>query len=157
MEMTAALVARIPPGNLRVPRDEFAAVWVAAERRNWEQGERVAGRVHPSRRRDLPVAGRGDSEYPTGRPVPAPAPVSNCPDRAFEELIEAEYQAADLLEVRCPDLLKSQPGWCEEVRATLRRNGGFVAVVELVEVVRAVGDVDVGDGAVGLVVARAAR
>jgi hypothetical protein len=39
---------------------------------------------------------------------------------AYEELIEAEYLAAEQLDVRCPDLLVDRPGWCEGVRATLR-------------------------------------
>jgi hypothetical protein len=39
---------------------------------------------------------------------------------AYEELIEAEYQAAERLDVRRPDLFTSPPGWCEGVRATLR-------------------------------------
>ena len=40
VEITAEDLARIPPGNLRVPRAEFGAVWAAAERRCVEQGER---------------------------------------------------------------------------------------------------------------------
>jgi hypothetical protein len=31
MELTAQHIEQIPPGNLRVPRAEFAAVWAAAE------------------------------------------------------------------------------------------------------------------------------
>ncbi len=32
VEVTAADIARVPPGNIRVPRADFAAVWTAAER-----------------------------------------------------------------------------------------------------------------------------
>lgn len=39
---------------------------------------------------------------------------------AYEELIEEEFLAAELLDVRRPDLVADRPGWCEAVRATLR-------------------------------------
>jgi hypothetical protein len=39
---------------------------------------------------------------------------------AYEELIEAEYLAAEQLGQRCPDLLEHRPGWCEAIAATLR-------------------------------------
>jgi hypothetical protein len=38
--VTDAVVAGVPPGNLRVPRMEFAALWAAAEQRSREQGAR---------------------------------------------------------------------------------------------------------------------
>ena len=37
MEVTESLLARVPVGNLRVPRAEFGALWVEAERLNAEQ------------------------------------------------------------------------------------------------------------------------
>jgi hypothetical protein len=40
MEVTEIEIARIPVGNLRVPRAEFGAVWAAAERLDAEQGQR---------------------------------------------------------------------------------------------------------------------
>jgi len=46
--------------------------------------------------------------------------VSRHDERAYEELIEAEYLAAELLDVRRPDLVGSRPGWCEAIRTTLR-------------------------------------
>ncbi len=39
---------------------------------------------------------------------------------ADEELIEAKYLAAERLEVRPPDLVRHQPGWCDGIRTTLR-------------------------------------
>jgi hypothetical protein len=36
MEVTENDIERIPVRNLRVPRDDFVAVWAAAERRNTE-------------------------------------------------------------------------------------------------------------------------
>ena len=50
----------------------------------------------------------------------APAPATRRRARAYEELIEAEYLAAEQLDVRRPDLVEHQPGWCEGIRATLR-------------------------------------
>ena len=41
--MTESLLDRVPVGNLRVPRAEFGALWVEAERLNDEQ----AGRPDP--------------------------------------------------------------------------------------------------------------
>lgn len=122
MEVTEHDVARIPVGNIRVSRDEFAAVWAAAEHRCAELGEQ----------------GVTDDWYPTGvavtcawiaaatvRPVSgrsfaARSPVTRTTALAYEELIEAEYVAAEQLDVRRPDLLASRPGWCEGIRATLR-------------------------------------
>jgi hypothetical protein len=40
--------------------------------------------------------------------------------RTHEELIEAEYLAAEQLDVRRPDLVEHRPGWCEGIRATPR-------------------------------------
>jgi hypothetical protein len=129
VEITAEDLAGIPPGNLRVPLPEFGAVWAAAERRCVELGER----------------GVTDDWYPAavavtcgwlaaavvrpevGRPFLARSPVTGRTASAYEELIEAEYLAAEQLDVRCPDLLVDRPGWCEGVRATLhwawRRSG----------------------------------
>jgi hypothetical protein len=40
--------------------------------------------------------------------------------RAYEEVIEAEFLAAERLDQRRPDLVVARPGWCEAIRATLR-------------------------------------
>jgi len=121
MEVTENDVKRIPVGNLRVSREEFVAVWVAAELLDVQQGERgvtdwyaggvavtcewIAGAVVRTR---------------NGRRFLAYSPVTNRTATAYEELIEAEYLAAELLDVRRPDLLTARPGWCEAIRATLR-------------------------------------
>jgi hypothetical protein len=42
MEVTEAMLARVPVGNLRVSRAEFAALWIEAERLNIEQTGRFA-------------------------------------------------------------------------------------------------------------------
>jgi hypothetical protein len=128
MEVTDAVVARISPGNLRVAREEFGAVWAAAERRNTEQTRRgvtdwYASGVAATCRW---MAGASVQNL-MGRRYPARPPVSDHEHLAYEELIEAEYLAAELLDLRCPQYLRSRPGWCEAIRATLRwawrRNG----------------------------------
>lgn len=119
--MTEADVARIPVGNLRVPRAEFAALWAAAERRSGEQAAHgvtdwyAAGVVVTCRWMAAAVV------HPTTGPRRlARSPVSRRTTVAYEELIETEFLAAELLDVRRPDLLESRPGWCEAIRATLR-------------------------------------
>src|SRR6266536_4126206 len=92
VEVTATDVARVPAGNLRVPRDEFAAVWSAAEAHQEEQARRQvadwygAGVVMTCRW----VAGAmvRPARGPWG---PAAAPVTERLNQAYEELIEAEY------------------------------------------------------------------
>jgi hypothetical protein len=120
MEVTEDVVARIPPVNLRVPRAEFAAVWARAERHNWEAGERRVLAWYPAA---VAVTCRWLAgaivEDRFGR-RPAESPVTYRSQGAFEELIEAEFLAAELLPVRRPGLARRQPGWVEGVQATLR-------------------------------------
>lgn len=122
VDVTDQDVAGIPMANIRVSRDEFAAVWAAAKRRCAELGEQ----------------GATDDWYPagvavtcawiatatvrpmSGRSFAARSPVTRTTALAYEELIEAEYLAAEQLDVRRPDLLASRPGWCDGIRATLR-------------------------------------
>jgi hypothetical protein len=121
VEVTEAHVARIPAGNLRVSRAEFAAVWRAAERQSREQGDLgvtdwySAGVALTCRW----LAGAVTTTQ-TGRQMPAFAPVSSRSARAYEELIETEYLAAEQLDMLRPDLVAARRGWCEAVRATLR-------------------------------------
>lgn len=128
MEVTEKDVERIPVRNLRVPLEEFVAVWVAAEFRNAEQAEQgvtdwYAGVVIVTCR----WLARAVMRPSSGPRYLARPPVSRHDERAYEELIEAEYLAAELLDVRRPDLVQARPGWCEAIRATLglawRRSG----------------------------------
>lgn len=121
MEVTENDVERIPVGNLRVPRNEFVGVWAAAERRNTEQADRgvtdwYAGGVVVTCR----WLARAVVRPASGPRYLARPPISRCDERAYEELIEAEFLAAELLEVRRPDLARSRPGWADGIRATLR-------------------------------------
>lgn len=121
MEVTKKDAERIPVRNLRVPLDEFVAVWAAAERRNSEQAERgvtdwYAGGVTVTCR----WMARAVVRPASGSRHLARPPVSRHDERAYEELIEAEYLAAEQLDVRRPDLVQSRPGWSEAIRATLR-------------------------------------
>ena len=116
VEVTAGDIARVPLGNIRVPRADFAAVRTAAER---------------TARSDWPTFGvaqtcrwiahsRGTAF--NGRTPMAHAPVTERSRLAFEELIEAEYLAAEKLAARepRPAWLQERPGWIEAVCATLR-------------------------------------
>ncbi|NWJ72712.1 hypothetical protein HX744_19695 [Pseudonocardia sp. ICBG1122] len=120
MAATAEQVARIPAGNLRVLRGEFAAVWAAAQDRTAQQGERgirdwyAAGVVATCRW--LAGAPHRTSWGQVQQPA---APVTRSRATAYEELIEAECVAVELLTVRQPDLVADRPGWCEGIRATL--------------------------------------
>jgi hypothetical protein len=128
VEVTESLLASIPPGNLRVPRAQFGAVWAAAERLNLEN-TKCGGT-------DWSPAGVGVTcrwlatavvQRSTGRRHPAYSPVSGRSSRAYEELIEAEFLAAERLAEQRPDLVEHRPGWCEAIRSTLRwawRNDG---------------------------------
>ncbi|MGH3613314.1 MAG: hypothetical protein ACRDRK_12115 [Pseudonocardia sp.] len=120
MEVTEDAVARIPPGNLRVPRAEFTAVWAAAERLNREAAEQRVTAWYPA---GVAVTCRWLAgvivEDRFGR-RPAQAPVTTRAEQAFEELIEAEYLAAERLPARRPGLARRQPGWTEGVQSTLR-------------------------------------
>jgi hypothetical protein len=123
VQVTEADVARIPPGNLRVPSVKFVELWVAVEKFCDAQSRRgvvdwyaaavavtyewLAGAVVPSF---------------DGRLVPAAAPVTGRSVRAYEELIEAEFLAAEALDQRRPRprWLLERPGWSEGICATLR-------------------------------------
>ncbi|ALE74225.1 hypothetical protein FRP1_16630 [Pseudonocardia sp. EC080625-04] len=113
-------VERIPTGNLRATRAEFAAVWAAAQSRTREQGERgvqdwyAAGVVTTCRW----LAG-ASHRTSWGLVQPAVAPVTRSRTTAYEELIEAECLAVELLPLRQPGLITDRPGWREGIRATL--------------------------------------
>jgi len=120
MEVTEGHIAGIPAGNLRVPRAEFATLWATAERLNREAAEQRVVAWYPAA---VAVTCRWlagaivDDQF--GR-RPAASPATRRAARAFEELIEAEYLAAELLPVHRPGLAQRQPGWAEGIQATLR-------------------------------------
>lgn len=121
MTVTAAQVARIPAGNLRVPREDFAAVWAAAEQRAEVQSARGVLDWYAA-------AVVATCEWMActlcrpswGRPYPAEAPATQTRASAYEELIEAEYLAAERFEEITPRRAQLQPGWGDGARATLR-------------------------------------
>jgi len=116
MELAGADIARIPQTNLRVPRADFVAVWIIAE-------ERVS---HEWYALGVAVSCRwlAQATVPSfdGVLYPAHAPVTKSTRRAYEELIEAEYVAAERLDLRRPRpaWLVERPGWIEGICATLR-------------------------------------
>ena len=121
VEVRESDVAGIPAGNIRVPQDEFVAVWMTASTRAEEQGAQgatdwyaVAVAVTCRWLATAPMRPRTGPHRLTRSPATKRARV------AYEELIEAEYLAAETLEQRRPDIVEHEPGWCEGVRATLR-------------------------------------
>ena len=114
-------IKRVPVRNLRVSHAEFGALWATADFRSSEHGKGggtdwyTAGIV-------VTCMWLADATHtaPWGRPYQARSPVGDRQVRAYEESIEAEYQAAELMAERQPWLLEQRPGWCEAIRATLR-------------------------------------
>ncbi|GAA4895645.1 hypothetical protein [Actinomycetospora straminea] len=121
MDVTDADVAAIPVGNICVPHADFVAVWRAASDRDHEdfsrggQGWYAAGVATTCR-----WLATAPSRLANGLTDPTPAPATHRTALAYEELIEAEFLAAERLAETRPELTRSRPGWCEGVRATLR-------------------------------------
>lgn len=116
MQVTERDIVGIPRNNLRVPVDDFAQVWRAAEelgRQDW-YGAGVAVTC-----RWLATA---TVRAHSGRWYTAYAPVTNREQRAYPELIEAEFLTAEKLDMESPrpDWLMKRPGWSEAICATLR-------------------------------------
>lgn len=128
VEVSAADVAKIPAGNMRVSRAEFVALWQTAERLHDEQLRRGvadwygAGVVETCRW--LAIV-----ESKTGPWRLAPSPITRRSQVAHDDLIDGECQAAEHLAGSrpVPAQLMSRPGWIEAVVATLnwawRRHG----------------------------------
>jgi hypothetical protein len=123
MRVTERDVDRIPPGNLHVPRRDFGVLWAAAEQRSEEQGARgvtdyAAGGVAITCR----WLARASVDGPGGRRRLAHAPITKSARLAHEELIEAEYLAAETLAARPapPEWLVARPGYLAAVCATFR-------------------------------------
>jgi hypothetical protein len=119
VEIAAGLIERIPPGNLRVRRADFAAIWVEAER--------VLDQNTRSGVSDWYIAGvavtcrwLANAVVPglQGR-TPAWAPITHRTATAHEELIEAETLAAERWAARHPDGMQGRPGWLEAILTTL--------------------------------------
>jgi hypothetical protein len=121
MQLYAADIERIPAENIRVRRVDFAAVWIAAEKRNREQGARgitdwYAGGVVVTCRWLATATVRPEQ----GRWYLARSPVIGRTARALPELIEEEALAAEKLDMRRPnpEWLAERPGWSESIVAT---------------------------------------
>jgi hypothetical protein len=117
MELTGADFDKIPRGNVRVPRAEFARVWLAAEQhqdahpKDW----RIAGVVGTCRWLACATVrpASGGAWY-----SPA-APVTEQTCAAHEEVIAAECLEAEKLAMRHPAWLDKRPGWIHAVVDTL--------------------------------------
>jgi hypothetical protein len=123
MEVTEADVARIPATNIRVSRAEFGTVWGLAERICYEHGQRdVPDWYEAGVAVTCQWLATAVVRSSTGRRYPARSPITRRAERAYEELIEAEYLAAEKRAARGPrpDQPDDRPGWTEGARATLR-------------------------------------
>ena len=121
VEVTAEHIAEVPAGNLRVPREEFAAVWVRAETLHDQRTARQisdwysAGVVATCR-----WLARATICPATGPSHPARSPITGHTE-AHQSLIEAEYIEAARWAL-CqpqPTWLEQRPGWIEGIEATL--------------------------------------
>jgi hypothetical protein len=130
MEVTARAVDQIPGTNLRIPRDEFVALWRLAEHITKSSGADwyVAGVAMTCRWLACAAVPSilGGSEL-------AWAPVTERSGLTHEELIEAELLAAEVQAIRNPGGIDGRPGWLEGIVATLRWAwvGSSVAPLEL--------------------------
>lgn len=105
--------------NLRVPREEFLAVWGEATRR--EAGVTEAGTTDWTMAAVVATC-RWMAAVPMrtalcGGLPRSPVTLQGC--RARREFIEAEWRAAQT-DDRFAPVLAARPGWCEGVRATFR-------------------------------------
>jgi hypothetical protein len=112
MEVTAAHVEAIPRGNLHVPRAEFAAVWAAAELHltdSYSAGVAMTCRWIATSMAPSVLGGL----------MPARSPVTWRAARAHEELIEAEFLAAEVLSLKrpLPAWVADRPAWLAGVLA----------------------------------------
>ena len=136
VDVTDQDVAAIPVGNLRVPRGDFVAVWAAAERELGQvPGDWYAAGVAVTCRwlaaaTVRPASGRWYLQW---------APVTSRTGSAHEELIEAEYLAAEVLLLRrpVPAWLADRPRWIEGIVDTFRWAWRREADAPLVAAVRA--------------------
>ncbi len=117
MEVTARNVEEIPRGNLRVPRNEFVALWrvtehlMVANSADWY----VAGVAMTCRW----LACAAVPSVLGGREL-AWAPATQRRGLAHEELIASELLAAEASALRNPRGVEGRPGWLEGIVATLR-------------------------------------
>lgn len=121
MDVSPTEVARVPMQNIRVPRTQFGAVWAAAEARSSHQAvhgvtDWYAGGVVVTCRW---LAGAAVTDTTGRRQLPY-SPATERINPAYEELIEAEYIAAEKLDLMRPDFVEHRPGWCDGIRETLR-------------------------------------
>jgi hypothetical protein len=118
VQVTARDVERIPPGNLRVPRDEFAAVWAEVERL-YDEKARTGQDDWYTTGVALTCEWLATAIVPSivGGMRPARAPVSKRMAAAHEELIEYEVLAAERLAAQPSKWI--DPEWLAAVVNTL--------------------------------------
>jgi hypothetical protein len=102
VDVSVAEIAKIPPGNVRVPRTQFVVLWRTAGRFHGEQVRRgVADRYGAGVETCRWLA----NAVVTPRSL-APSPVTKDVNVAYEEAIEAECLVPEL---------EHRPGWVRTV------------------------------------------
>jgi hypothetical protein len=117
VDLTGADFDAIPARNIHVPRVQFAAVWLVAERTADTCEDWYAAGVSTTCR----WLARATVRPKSGRWYLQWAPITERQDCAYEELIEAECLAAErALFVSPPHVwLSTRPGWIQGIVATL--------------------------------------
>ena len=118
MEVTVEAVERIPRGNVRVPLDDFVALWKLAE--HFSETSRGAGWYAAGVVMTCRWMASVAVPSVKGRWELAWAPVTERSGSAHEETIAAELLATELELIRTPAGREGRPGWLEGVLATLR-------------------------------------
>lgn len=111
--MCAADIERIPIGNLRVPRADFADAWRTAEQLG--QSDAYAAGVAITCRWVACA-----TVVFNGRRGPSYAPITRTSRRAHEELLEREYLAAEKESIRVSRSADPDRAFVEGATATLR-------------------------------------
>ena len=119
MRVTAEMIERIPRGNLRVRRADFAAVWIEAERICDNHLGPPDGRYFAAVAVTCRWLACAIAPALRGRLEPARAPITWTAAAAHEELIERETQAVERRLARYPNGMDGMPGWLEGINATL--------------------------------------
>lgn len=122
VRVTEAEVARIPATNLRVPRGEFVALWIAAELACDAQTGATSQWYSAGVAATCEWLATAPRIAEVGAYRPACSPATGRTARAHEELIETELLAAERLASRepRPARLARRPGWIEGIVDTLR-------------------------------------
>lgn len=127
VDVTPDMIDRIPPGNLRIPRDTFGEFWAEAEHRGGRRSTSPTGNHYLagiiSTCRWLYAHPIPQPHTPGRRPVVPEAPYTRHRDGVTPETVDAEYYAALAV---TPDRHPDRVRWAAGTAAVLAWtwNGG---------------------------------